>query len=89
MKGFGNRGTLVLDKSSRFVGVGHNSLTQDDAGNWWIVYHGYDTKKEPNLGTTSRRSLLIDKLLWTEDGWPYVENYIASTTSDVPVVIKK
>ena len=88
LKGFGNRGTLVLDKSSRFVGVGHNSLTQDDAGNWWIVYHGYDTKKEPNLGTTSRRSLLIDKLLWTEDGWPYVENYIASTTSDVPVVIK-
>ena len=53
------------------------------------MYHGYDTKKEPNLGTTSRRSLLIDKLLWTEDGWPYVENYIASTTSDVPVVIKK
>ena len=86
MKGYGNRGTLVLNKNSRFVGVGHNTLAQDDAGDWWIVYHGFDTREEPKLGTTNRRALLIDKLLWTEDGWPYVEGYSASSTSDVPYV---
>ena len=41
------------------------------------------------LGTTNRRALLIDKLLWTEDGWPYVKDYSASSTSDVPVVTIK
>lgn len=87
IKGYGNRGTLVLNKNARFVGVGHNALTQDDAGDWWIVYHGFDTKEEPKLGTTNRRALLIDKILWTEDGWPYVKNYSASSTSDLPVVI--
>ena len=89
MIGGGNKGTLVLDKSSRFVGVGHNALTQDDAGDWWIVYHGFDKKQPDKLGTTNRRALLIDKLLWTEDGWPYVKDYQASTTSDVPYVIIK
>lgn len=88
MIGGGNKGELVLDKNERFVGVGHNCLTQDDNGDWWIVYHGFDTRKEPQLGTTNRRSLLIDKLLWTEDGWPYVEGYSASTTADIPYVKK-
>ena len=45
--------------------------------------------EEPLLGTTNRRSLLIDKLLWTEDGWPYVEGYSASTTAEVPYVKEK
>lgn len=89
MKGYGNRGTLVLNKNERFVGVGHNSLITDDKGDWWIVYHGYDTRKEPNIGTSTRRSLLIDKLLWTEDGWPYVENYSPSYQSAVPYIEKK
>ena len=89
MVGGGNKGELVLDNNERFVGVGHNALTQDDAGDWWIIYHGFDTKEPPQLGTTNRRSLLIDKLLWTDDGWPYVEDYSASTTSSVPYVNKK
>lgn len=49
------------------VGVGHNSILVDDAGDWWIYYHGYC-----NLDTFGTRHLFMDKLVWSEDGYPYV-----------------
>ncbi|HZJ89351.1 MAG TPA: family 43 glycosylhydrolase [Bacilli bacterium] len=81
-----SNGTLVLGGNERFVGVGHNTLVADDAGDWWILYHGFDKRKEPQYGTTNRRSLLLDKLLWTKDGWPYVANYGASYEHEVPYI---
>lgn len=84
-----NRGEIVVNRSDRFVGVGHNSIIQDDAGDYWMLYHGFDKEEDPMYGTTNRRSLLIDKLVWTEDGWPYVEGYEASTTSVKPVINQK
>lgn len=86
MAGHVSMGSLVVDRNERFVGVGHNSLIEDDAGDIWIVYHGYDTHENPLYGTTNRRSLLIDKLLWDEDGWPYVAGYGPSTISDKPFI---
>lgn len=86
LAGLHNRGTLVVGGNDRFVGVGHNSIIQDDAGDYWIVYHGFDKTKTAYYGTTNRRSLLIDKLLWTENGWPYVANYGGSQTSPIPYI---
>lgn len=69
-------GELVIKGSSEITGPGHNSVTLDDNGDYWIVYHGYDTDYIlGSYGSSPRRSLLIDKLQWTEDGWPYVKNY--------------
>ncbi len=80
------QGTLVLTGNYDFVGVGHNAIVQDDAGDYWIVYHGFDLDEPAHYGTTNRRSLLIDKLLWTVDDWPYVEEYGASTQSARPFI---
>lgn len=71
-------GKLVVRNNAWFVGTGHNSVIKDDNGDYWILYHGYDTSKNGYYYNTCRRSLLIDKLEWSEDGWPYVKNYGAS-----------
>ncbi len=77
-----NRGTLgelVIKGSEEVMGPGHNCAIRDDGGDWWIVYHGYETKYVlGNYGSSPRRSLFIDKLLWDEDGFPYVDGYKAS-----------
>ncbi len=83
-------GSLVIRGNAWFVGTGHNSVIQDDAGEFWILYHGYDTSKEGKFHGTNRRALLIDKLLWTEDGWPYVEKYGAShRETEAPYIEKQ
>ena len=46
---------------------GHNSILIDDAGDYWIIYHGYCDGDD-----FKTRHLFMDKLAWGEDGFPYV-----------------
>ena len=55
-----------LDDSDVY-GPGHNSIIKDDAGDYWIYYHAY-TRKD-NFAT---RHLMMDKILWDDKGFPYV-----------------
>jgi arabinan endo-1,5-alpha-L-arabinosidase len=80
-----NKGTLVVTANERFVGVGHNAMIEDDAGDYYLVYHGYDTTKDAKEGTTNRRSLLIEKLIWTE-GWPHTKDYGTSENARYPII---
>ncbi len=50
------------------IGPGHNSILVDDAGDWWIYYHAYSKKDDYRT-----RHLFMDKILWSEDNYPYVE----------------
>lgn len=60
---------IVIDKNERFVGNGHNSeIVKDKAGNDWVFYHGVDVQNPRG------RVLLLDKINWSEDGWPSVGN---------------
>ncbi len=60
--------SLVVSPNQRFLGNGHCSeIVQDNAGNDWIFYHGIDTKKPQG------RVLLLDRIMWDNGGWPYVE----------------
>jgi xylan 1,4-beta-xylosidase len=43
---------------------GHASLVEGPAGDWWMVYHGY----ENGLRTLGRQTLL-EPIEWTSDGW--------------------
>ena len=67
-------GNLVIEspeENMEFVaGPGHNGIFIDDAGDYWLYYHAYTNKD--NFAV---RHLMMDKLLWDEDGFPYVENY--------------
>lgn len=72
---------IVIDKNERFVGNGHCSeIVQDKAGDDWIFYHGVDVTKPQG------RVLLLDKIKWDAQGWPYVLN--AKSPSLVSVVPK-
>lgn len=79
-----NAYTPVISKSTAFAGPGHNSILQEDGdGNTWVLYHAFRTDR-PEDG----RVVLLDRLLWDEDGWPYVANGQPSTKADCPVLNK-
>ena len=43
---------------------GHASLVEGPAGDWWMVYHGYE-----NGFRTLGRQTLLEPVEWTADGW--------------------
>lgn len=43
---------------------GHASLVEGPAGDWWMVYHGYE-----NGYRTLGRQPLLEPVEWTADGW--------------------
>ncbi|MEQ7874563.1 family 43 glycosylhydrolase [Sphingomonas sp. ASV193] len=43
---------------------GHGTPVEGPAGDWWIVYHGYENGYRP-LG----RQALLEPVEWTADGW--------------------
>lgn len=44
---------------------GHATPVQGPAGDWWLVYHGYE-----NGMRTLGRQMLLEPIAWTKDGWP-------------------
>ncbi len=79
-------GDLVVGPSEEVAGTGHNAVFQDAKGEWWILYHGFYGPGEHS----DERSLFIDKLLWDENGMPYVEGKVAGLEEqDSPWVVKK
>ena len=76
-----NRGeAVVVPSMSGAMGVGHCAITTDDGGNYWMLYHGYDTTGDHK----DSRVLYMDKLLFNEEGWPYVEDRKASNHETLP-----
>jgi len=43
---------------------GHATLVEGPAGDWWMVYHGYE-----NGYRTLGRQTLLEPIEWTADGW--------------------
>ncbi len=75
----------VLDRNDSFSGPGHNAgLIVDDAGQTWMYYHAYQLS---NLGL--KRQGMLDKVEWTEDGWPYIKGGVPSSKAEAPVVSKR
>lgn len=76
---------IIMSGNEVWAGPGHNSiLIQDDAGTDWIIYHGYK-KKEAENG----RYVLMDKLIWSSDGWPSVKGNAPSLLELVPYFQKE
>lgn len=67
-------------------GTGHHAIIQDDAGDYWIIYHCYD----PSCPIKDERTIAIDKLIFEENGAFHTENYVGShVEKDGPRVIDK
>lgn len=77
---YDNYEELIRGDGVKFVGPGHNSrIIQDDAGVDWMLYHAY-IKGESAKG----RVLAIDKVKWSDDGWPSVSNGRPSKSEYAP-----
>ncbi len=76
-----NRGdSVVVPSIGGAMGVGHCSVITDDNGDYWMLYHGYDTTSKSEY-----RVLYLDKLIWDEQtGMPHVENSKASNHEECP-----
>ena len=44
---------------------GHATPVQGPAGDWWLIYHGYE-----NGFRTLGRQMLLEPMAWSSDGWP-------------------
>ena len=79
-------GTPVgLPNGNRWVGVGHNTVVTDDAGQWWTIYHAVD-RGDPYFATDpgfTKRPALLDRLTW-RDGWPQVRSGRWASDERVP-----
>ncbi len=73
-----NVGKLVIQKNDFFVGTGHNSVIDDVNGEPWFYYHAFHKE-----GSGSSRVLLMERLLFDEAGWPYVQGFEASKTQRI------
>lgn len=71
----------LLYGSADVKGPGHNAeWIEDDNGNWWILFHGYDVN-DADAG----RKVWLDRVYWGKDGWPYMKNMKPSLTQSYPV----
>jgi xylan 1,4-beta-xylosidase len=53
------------DAAERWWSRGHATFVEGPAGDWWMVYHGYE-----NGYWTLGRQTLLEPITWTPDGWP-------------------
>lgn len=69
-------GTTVLRGNSVFIGPGHASrIITDKEGNDWILYHAMlNNANLAQIDGVNQRALMLDKVNWSDDGWPIVNN---------------
>ena len=75
-----NHQEIVIAKNNRFVGNGHNAeIVTDEAGQDWMLFHGVDLQRPKG------RMLMLERILWDNDGWPYTQNGTPSLKALRPV----
>lgn len=78
-----NSWELVLEGDGEtFFGPGHNSIIiPDDAGIDWMIYHSYVKEN----GTVGGRLGMLDRIVWSADGWPTIKKCVPSKGDLLPV----
>ena len=80
-----NHYTTIIKANDRWKGPGHNSeIITDNNGDDWLLYHAVDTEA-PDKG----RVMLLDRIIWSNDGWPSVNDGTPSTTPQNAPVFNK
>ena len=66
---------VILKPGEHWDSPGHNTIIEDAEGNEWAIYHAVDPKDRYILGTGRfLRKMCMDRVFYTEDGWPYIKN---------------
>lgn len=59
-----------IQPDDRFVGLVHcTDVFTDDNGEQWIYYNAWDKTHTENM-----RCLMLDKVKWSDDGWPVIND---------------
>lgn len=82
-------GSLVLGNGETYVGNGHNTMIQDDNGDYWLIYHGINKDEGYLPNGATRRPLMMDKIVWDSLGWPQIRNFMPSETPQEAPVFKE
>lgn len=76
-----NRGEYVVTPiRDHVMGTGHCAIMEDDLGELWMFYHGYDCADSSN---SDKRALYMDKLTFEDTGFPHISNYRASNHTEM------
>ena len=54
----------TVSEDEKWWSRGHASVVEGPAGDWWMIYHGYE-----NGFRTLGRQTLMEPIEWTTDGW--------------------
>jgi arabinan endo-1,5-alpha-L-arabinosidase len=66
---------VIIQPNSNWDSPGHSSIVLDMKGNEWIFYHAVEATDRFIAGTDRfLRKMCMDRILYTNDGWPYVKN---------------
>ena len=78
-----NSWELVLEGDGEtFFGPGHNSIIiPDDTGTDWMIYHSYVKEN----GAVGGRLGMLDRIVWSADGWPTIKKCVPSKGDLLPV----
>jgi xylan 1,4-beta-xylosidase len=63
----------------RWWSRGHATVVEGPAGDWWMIYHGYE-----NGFRTLGRQTLLEPIEWTSDGWFHAKGGTLSTPLPKP-----
>lgn len=75
-----NHFELLLHRNGEVIGPGHCSeIVQDDAGQDWILYHGFDAQD-----IHGGRKVYLDRIVWDDDGWPTIDGQVPSANAAAP-----
>lgn len=74
---------VIYQNGNRWVGPGHNTVFQDEDGQWWTMYHAVDASDPFFEGATgfTKRPAMLDAIDWV-DGWPVLDG--GAGPSDTP-----
>ncbi len=77
-----NNYTTIIRANNRWKGPGHNSeIITDKNGDDWLLYHAVDAES-----SKGGRVMLLDKIVWSDDGWPTINDGTPSTAPQVAPV---
>ena len=64
----------LLKPNDRWDCPGQNCMITDEVGSEWIMYHAVDPADRFIPGTDRfLRKMCMDKVMYNEDGWPYID----------------
>ena len=78
----------ILKSNKYWDAPGQNCIITDAAGDEWLIYHAVDHNDRFIENTDKfKRKMCMDKIQYTKDGWPFIENASPSFENQVAPLI--